>query len=90
MWNGTARVRGHNARIHGVGFFWTQDRRGVRFSGKIRLATLHIRMGRAGGLELVLRALPQGKVDVGVLQETKLTDKIHAWQVEGYLVWETE
>ena len=27
---------------------------------------------------------------MGVLQETKLTDRIHAWQGEGYSVWETD
>ena len=43
----------------------------------IRLATLNIRSGRAGGLEAALRVLRQGKIDVGVLQETKITDNIH-------------
>ena len=52
-------------------------------SGKIRIDTLKIRLGKAGGLEAVLQDLRQGKVDVGVLQETKLTDGIHARQGEG-------
>ena len=55
----------------------------MRSSGKIRLATLNIRSGRAGGLEAALRALRQGNIDVGVLKETKLTDGIHARQGEG-------
>ena len=43
---------------------------------KVRLDTLNIRAGRVGGLELALRALCQGKVDMGIVQETKLTDRI--------------
>ena len=46
--------------------------------GKIRLATLKIMSGREGGLDVALRALRQGNVDVGVLQETKLMGGIHA------------
>ena len=57
---------------------------------KVRLDTLNIRAGRVGGLELALRALCQGKVDMGIVQETKLTDRIHARQGEGYSIWEIE
>ena len=32
---------------------------------------------RVGGLEAIIRPLRQGNVDVGILQETKLTDRIH-------------
>ena len=46
----------------------------------ISLAKLNIRLVRAGGLEAKLRALNQGNVDVVVLQETKLTDRIHMRQ----------
>ena len=46
--------------------------------GKIRLATLNIMLGRAVGLEAALMAMQQGNVDMGVLQETKLKDRIHA------------
>ena len=62
----------------------------MRGSGNIRLATLQIRSGRVGELEVELRALRQGNVDVGILQETKLTDRIHERQGEGYYVWATE
>ena len=55
---------------------------------EIRIATLNIRSGRAGALEAVLRAPKKGNVDVGVLQETKLKDGIHAQQGAGYSVWE--
>ena len=60
----------------------TQDRRGVQGLGEIILSTLNISLGRSEGLEAALRALRQGKVDVGVLQDTKLTDRIHARQGE--------
>ena len=39
-----------------------------------------------GGLEADMRALRQGNVDVGVLQETKLTYRIHIRQGEGYSI----
>ena len=47
------------------------------------LAMLNIRSGGVGGMEAVLRALRQSNLDVGVLHETKLTDRIHAWQGGG-------
>ena len=59
--------------------------RGLGKAKGIRLATLKIRSGKAGGVEAALRDLRQGKVDMGVLKETKLTDGIHAWQGEGYV-----
>ena len=57
---------------------------GLCEANMIRLATLNVRSGRAGGMEAVLRALKQGNVDVGVLKETKLTDGIHVRQGEEY------
>ena len=33
----------------------------------ISIATLNIRLGRAGGLEAALQALQQGNVDLGIL-----------------------
>ena len=56
----------------------------------IRIATLNIRSGREGGLETALRALCQGNISTGVLQETKLTGGIHTRHISGYNVWETE
>ena len=88
-WNGAARKQEKNARVQGGLNFWTRDRRGMRGLINIVLATINIRSGRAGGLEAalrVLRALRQGSVNMGVLQETKLTDMIYSRQVEGYLV----
>ena len=55
------------------GWVWKADVTGV----SIRLASLNIRTGRARVLETALRALQQGNVDVGFLQETKLTQGIH-------------
>ena len=39
-------------------------------------------------MEAALRALQQGNVDVGVLQETKLTRGVHTRYGDGYSVWE--
>ena len=56
----------------------------------IRIVSLNIRPGRASGLEAALRALKQGNVEVGVLQEMKLKKGIHTRYGVGYAVWETE
>ena len=55
-------------------------------ASRIRILFLNIRFGRAGRMEEALRALKQGNVDVGVLQETKLTDGTHACHRMGYAV----
>ena len=41
-------------------------------------------------LEAALRALQQGNVNIGVLQEKKLTQGIHTQHGAGYDVWATE
>ena len=48
-------------------------------SGKvlIRFYTYNIRNGRKGGLEAALRGMYQANMDLGILQETKLTDGIY-------------
>ena len=56
----------------------------------IRIATLKIGAGRAGGLETALRALRQGNIGIRVLQETKLAGGIHTRRISGYTVWATE
>ena len=79
-WNGTAHARGYS--------IWDRGNRTIRNTGGqvwketdtgrgIRLTSLNIRMGRAGGLDTALRALYQGNVDMGLLQETKLTQGRH-------------
>ena len=81
---------GHNARVQRGRYFWTQDIQDVIISVNIKLAALHIRSGRVGGLEADLKVLRQGNDDMGILQDTKLTDRIRARQGEGYSVWAKE
>ena len=48
-------------------------------SGKvqIRFGTYNICNGWKGGLEAALRGVSQANMDIGILQETKLTDGIY-------------
>ena len=57
-------------------------------SGKvpIRFSTYNIRNGRKGGLEMALRGMSQANMDLGILQETKLTDGIYTRGSDGYSV----
>ena len=64
--------------------------KGLEVGHVMRVVSLNIRSGQAGGLEAVLQALRQGKFGVGILQETNLIDRIHMCYGSGYLVWETE
>ena len=92
-WNEGELSWGHNARRLGDFWIWVQYSRKYKGSEErkgIRIASLNLRSGRAGGLEALLRALQQGHVDVRVLQETKLTRGIHTRYGEGYSVWETD
>ena len=52
----------------------------------IRFRTYNIRNGQNCGLELALRGVGQSNVDVGVFQETKLTDGIYTRILAGYKV----
>ena len=56
----------------------------------IRIRSLKIRTGRAGGLETALPALKQGNIGIGFLQETKLARGIHTRFSSSYKVCETE
>ena len=56
----------------------------------IRLATYNIRNGRNGGLEAALRAMAQANVDLGVFQETKLTEGTHTRRSSDYQVRATD
>ena len=47
------------------------------------MESLNVWMRRAGGLEILLWELQQGNVDVCFLQETKLTQGIHAVMARG-------
>ena len=55
------------------------NRTGRPTSGKVpsRFGTYNIRNGRNGGLEAALRVMSQANMDLGILQETKLTDGLY-------------
>ena len=57
-------------------------------SGKvpIRFGTYNICNGRNGGLEAELRGMSQANMDLGILQETKLTDGVYTHGSSGYSV----
>ena len=51
-----------------------------------RIATWNIRSGRKGGLESACRALDSLGVDIGFLQEAKLTNNVYTRSSSGYHV----
>ena len=57
-------------------------------SGKvpIRFGTYNICNGRNGGLEAALRGMSQANMDLGILQETKLTNGVYTCGSAGYSV----
>ena len=61
-------------------------------SGKvpIRFGTYNIRNGQNGGLEAELRGMSQANMDLGILQETKLTDGVYTHGSAGYNVIATD
>ena len=61
-------------------------------SGKvpIRFGTYNICNGRNSGLEAALRGMSPAKMDLGILQETKLTDEIYTRRSAGYSVVATD
>ena len=81
--NQRTNVRGKQSRVNRVP---KETERGCG----IRIATLNIGSGRAGGLETALHALRQGNTRIGVSQEKKLTGGIHKLWRSGYKVWVTE
>ena len=56
----------------------------------IRFGAFNTRNGQNGGLELALRGMEQGRVDCGVLQETKLTKGVYTREASGFWVMATE
>ena len=56
----------------------------------IRFGTYNIRNGCNGGLEAALREMSQANMDLGILQETKLTDRIYTRRLAGYSVVATD
>ena len=61
-------------------------------SGKvsIRFGTYNIRNGCNGGLEAALRGMSQANMDLGILEETKMTDGIYTRGSAGYSVVATD
>ena len=56
----------------------------------IRFGTYNIRNVRNGGLEAALRGMSQANMDLGILQETKLTDGVYTRGSAGYSVIATD
>ena len=56
----------------------------------IRISTYNIRNGQKGGVEAALRGMSQANMDLGILQETKLTDGIYTRWSDGYSVIATD
>ena len=56
----------------------------------IRFGTYNICNGQKGGLEAALRGMPQANMDLGILQETKLTDGVYTRGLAGYNVIATD
>ena len=67
-------------------------RTGRPTSGKvpIRFGTYNICNGRNGGLEAALRGVSQANMDLGILQERKLTDGIYPRGSAGFSVVATD
>ena len=56
----------------------------------IRFGTYNIHNSRKGGLEAALQGMSQANMDLGILQETKLTDGIYTRGSAGYSVIATD
>ena len=56
----------------------------------IRFGTYNIFNGRNGGLELALRGVSQANMDLGIFQETEVTDGIYTRGPDGYSVVATD
>ena len=56
----------------------------------IRFGTYNICNGRNGGLEAALHGMSQANMDLGILQEKKLTDGIYTCGSAGYRVVVTD
>ena len=61
-------------------------------SGKVLIifGTYNICNGRNGGLEAALRGMSQANMDLGILQETKLTEGIYTRGSSGYSIIMTD
>ena len=62
----------------------------VRPIPPIRFGTYNIWNSRNRGLEYALRGISQANMDLGVFQDTKLTNRIYTCESSGYKVVATE
>ena len=69
---------------------YTNTGRATSGTVPIRFGTYTIRNGHQGGLEAALRGMSQANMDLGILQETKLTDGIYTYGSAGYSVIATD
>ena len=67
-----------------------RTRRPTRGKVPIRFGTYNIRNGRNDGLDTALRRMSQANMDLGILQEKKLTDGIYTRGSAGYSVVATD
>ena len=56
----------------------------------IKFGTYNIWNGRTGGLEAALRGMEQANLDMGILQEKKITDGVYTRASSGYRVVATD
>ena len=56
----------------------------------IKFGTYNIRNGRNGGLESALRGMEQANMDLGIMQETKITDGVYTRASAGYRIVATD
>ena len=56
----------------------------------IRFGTYKICNGRNGGLELALRWMSKANMDLGIFQETKLTNGIYTRRMARYIIIATD
>ena len=56
----------------------------------IKSGTYNIRNGRNGGLETAIRGMEQANLDMGIMQDTKITDGVYTRASAGYRVVATD
>ena len=76
----------------GARWSWTCRRTGQPTSGTvpIRFGTYNISNGLNGGVESALRGMSQANMDLGIFQETNVTDGIYTHGLAGYSVVATD
>ena len=63
---------------------------GIYGTVPIRFGTYNICNGRKGGLESALQGMSQANMDLGILQETKITNGVYTRGSAGYKVIATD